>query len=223
MSTFSFQGIERVFTNLVSRTSELDSKMVDLQIASGYSRDEIKRMMQDFNKLGKEIGKTTTEIAEAANDWLRAGYDGATASQLTEASMNLATLGMINSSDATSYLISVLKGWKLEASEIDGVVDKLVKTDMAAAISAGDLAEAMSRANNSAQMAGSSLDRYIGYLTTMTDVTQKSAASIGESMKTVKFMRHCVIIHKTQRKILSNLSKLQRWTTIWKVIPPTTT
>lgn len=181
MSTFSFQGIERVFTNLVSRTSELDSKMVDLQIASGYSRNEIKRMMQDFNKLGKEIGKTTTEIAEAANDWLRAGYDGAEASQLTEASMNLATLGMINSSDATSYLISVLKGWKLEASEIDGVVDKLVKTDMAAAISAGDLAEAMSRANNSAQMAGSSLDRYIGYLTTMTDVTQKSAASIGES------------------------------------------
>ena len=48
-----------------------------------YSRDEIKRMMQDFNKLGKEIGKTTTEIAEAANDWLRAGYDGAAASQLT--------------------------------------------------------------------------------------------------------------------------------------------
>ena len=133
MSMFSFQGIERVFTNLVSRTSELDSKMVDLQIASGYSRDEIKRMMQDFNKLGKEIGKTTTEIAEAANDWLRAGYEGAEASQLTQASMNLATLGMINSADATSYLISVMKGWKMEANEIDDVVDKLTATDMAAA------------------------------------------------------------------------------------------
>lgn len=48
-----------------------------------------------------------------------------------------------------------------------------------------DLAEAMSRASNSAQMAGTTLDRYIGYLTTITDVTQKSAASIGESMKTV--------------------------------------
>lgn len=34
-------------------------------------------------------------------------------------------------------------------------------------------------------MAGSSLDRYIGYLTTITDVTQKSAASVGESMKTI--------------------------------------
>ena len=99
--------------------------------------------------------------------------------------MNLSTLGMINSAEATSYLISVMKGWKLEVNDIDEVVDRLVKVDMAAAISAGDLAEAMSRANNSAQMAGSTLDRYIGYLTTMTDVTQKSAASIGESMKTV--------------------------------------
>lgn len=185
MSLFSFQGIERAFSAVINRTSELDSKMVDLQIASGYTREEISGMMLDFNKLGKQIGKTTSEIAEAANDWLRAGYSGAAASQLTEASMNLSTLGMINSADATSYLISVMKGWKLEVNDIDEVVDRLVKVDMAAAISAGDLAEAMSRANNSAQMAGSTLDRYIGYLTTMTDVTQKSAASIGESMKTV--------------------------------------
>ena len=133
MSLFSFQGIERAFSAVINRTSELDSKMVDLQIASGYTREEVSGMMLDFNKLGKQIGKTTSEIAEAANDWLRAGYDGAAASQLTQASMNLSTLGMINSADATSYLISVMKGWKLEANEIDDVVDRLVKVDMAAA------------------------------------------------------------------------------------------
>lgn len=133
MSLFSFQGIERAFSAVINRTSELDSKMVDLQIASGYTRDEVSGMMLDFNKLGKQIGKTTSEIAEAANDWLRAGYSGAAASQLTEASMNLSTLGMINSADATSYLISVMKGWKLEVNDIDEVVDRLVKVDMAAA------------------------------------------------------------------------------------------
>lgn len=142
-------------------------------------------MMTDFNELAEEIGKTTQEVAAAANDWLRAGYSGKQAAELTEASMQLSTLGMIESSEATSYLVSVLKGWKLEASEVQGVVDKLTAVDMAAAISAGDLAEAMSRASNSAQMAGSTLDRYIAYLTTITDVTQKSAASVGESMKTV--------------------------------------
>lgn len=185
MQIFSFQQIQKVFNDFISATERLDQKMVDLQIASGYTKNNIHDMMLEFNDLAKEIGKTTEEIAEAANDWLRAGYEGQEASQLTEASMQLSTLGMISSADATSYLISVLKGWKLEATEIQGVVDRLSAVDMAAAISAGDLAEAMSRASNSAQMAGTSLDRYIAYLTTITDVTQKSAASVGESMKTV--------------------------------------
>lgn len=133
MGYFSFQGIERVIRQVTSATEQLDQRMVDLQIASGYTRDEINGMMYDFNKLGTEMGKTTQEIAAAANDWLRAGYEGQEASQLTEASMQLATLGMINSADATSYLISVLKGWKLAASDINGVVDKLTAVDMAAA------------------------------------------------------------------------------------------
>ena len=61
MSLFSFQGVERAFSAVINRTSELDSKMVDLQIASGYTREEISGMMLDFNKLGKQIGKTTSE------------------------------------------------------------------------------------------------------------------------------------------------------------------
>ena len=56
---------------------------------------------------------------------------------------------------------------------------------MAAAASAGGIAEAMSRANNSAQLAGTEMNRFIGYVTTMIDVTQKSEASIGESMKSL--------------------------------------
>ena len=83
--------------------------------------------------------------------------------------MHLSTLGMIEASDATSYLISVLKGWKIEASEVMSVVDKLSAVDMAAAISAGDLALAMSRANSSARLAGSDMNKFIGYVTTVAD------------------------------------------------------
>lgn len=39
----------------------------------------------------------------------------------------------------------------------------------------------MSRANNSARMAGSDMNNFIGYVTTVADVTQKSAESVGES------------------------------------------
>lgn len=42
---------------------------------------------------------------------------------------------------------------------------------MSAAISAGELALAMSRANNSARLAGSEMNNFIGYVTTIADRT----------------------------------------------------
>lgn len=52
---------------------------------------------------------------------------------------------------------------------------------MAAAVSAGDLATGMARANNIARSSGSDMNKFIGYVTTIGDVTQKSMDSVGES------------------------------------------
>lgn len=120
--------IRMAYSQLISYAEQLNASMVDLQIASGLTYNNIKSMMLDFNDLAKTVGKSTLEVANAANDWLRAGYEGQEASELTNASMHLSTLGMIDSSQATSYLISVLKGWKIEASEVMEVVDKLTVT-----------------------------------------------------------------------------------------------
>ena len=179
--------LKQIISAVIQKTEELDSRMVDLQIATGMNRDEIKVLMKDYVSLGHELGRTTTDVAAAANDWLRAGYEGKEAAELTKGSMMLSTLGMIESAEATKYLISTLKGWKLNAEDVIGVVDKLTAVDMSAAISAGDLALAMSRANNSAKLAGADMDNFIGYVTTVADVSQKSAESVGESFKTIDF------------------------------------
>lgn len=129
--------IKMGITTLIQTTKELDASMSDLRIASGATKDEMHDMMLEFTDLGAELGRTTQDVSQAANDWLRAGYAGEEAAELTKASAQLSTLGMINTADATSYLISVLKGWKIEAAEVTRVVDKLTAVDLAAAISAG--------------------------------------------------------------------------------------
>ena len=180
-----FGKIVSMFTTLIGNAEALNKKMVDLRIATGYTKDETRSLLKEYNNIAFSLGATTQEMAEAANDWLRAGYEGPEAAELSAASIKLSKLGQLEAADATTYLISTLKGWKLGASEVTGVVDKLTAVDMAAAISAGDLALAMSRANNSARIAGSGMDDFIGYVTTVADVTQKSAESVGESFKTI--------------------------------------
>lgn len=92
---------------------------------------------------------------------------------------------MIEASSATEYLTAVLKGFKMEAAEAESIVDKLTKVDIAAAVSAGGIAEALSRTSVSAQLAGLDLSQTIGIVSTIGEVTQKSMESVGESVKTL--------------------------------------
>ena len=117
--------VRESLSQVIEITKQLDAALVDLQIAAGTSREETSAMLLEYNDLAKEVGRTTQEVAEASNDWLRAGYEGAEAAELTRASMELSTLGMIDASTATTDLISVLKGWKLETEDVGSVVDKL--------------------------------------------------------------------------------------------------
>lgn len=145
----------------------------------------MKESLKIYNKMATEMGKTTQEVANAANDWLRAGYNAEESAKLIKNSMQLSTVGMVDSAKATEYLISTMKGWKLGVDDMEGVVDKLTELDRNAAITAGDLAESMSRANVSAQLAGSSIDKYMSYLTTVSDVSQMAPESVGTAFKTL--------------------------------------
>lgn len=178
-------GVQQTLVTLINTIKELDKAMVNLQIASGYTREEMKSALTDYNSIAIEMGRSTQEVLSAANDWLRAGYDIKTANVLIKDSMKLSTLGMIDSAQATEYLISTMKGWKLQAEEVSGVVDDLTALDMEFATSAGDIAQAMAKANVSASLAGIDRKTYESMLTAVMDVGQQGADVVGTAFKTL--------------------------------------
>lgn len=93
----------------------------------------------------------------------------------------MSRVGQLESAQATEYLTSTLNGYKIAAENAMRVVDMMAQVDVKSASSVGDLAEAMQRSANSANNAGVSLESLIGYIATIREVTQKSAATVGES------------------------------------------
>lgn len=179
------QSIPQAFKKIIAVSKELDAVMTDLRIVTGYNRQDAVGLMKTYNGLAKQLGATTQEVAKSADTWLRQGYSVADANKLITSTMYLAKLGQIESGQASQYLTSMLKGFKLEASEAMSVVDKLVALDKQYAVTAGGVAEALSRTAVSAQMAGVELDKIAAMVTVISDVSQKSADSVGESMKTL--------------------------------------
>jgi hypothetical protein len=78
----------------------------------------MKDSMKIYNQMAKEMGKTTQEVANAANDWLRAGYNAEESAKLIKNSMQLSTVGMMDAAKATEVLISTKKGWKLATDDM---------------------------------------------------------------------------------------------------------
>ena len=166
-------------------TVQLEEALMNLRVVTGYNRKEGEALLVTYNKLSKQLGATTVEVANAADTWLRQGYDVDQAESLITASMKLSKLGKIDSAQATKSLTSALKAYKMEASEAIKIVDKLTKVDMKAAVSSGDIAEGLSRVANTAQLAGLSIDETIGMISTIGEVTQRDLGSVGDALRTM--------------------------------------
>jgi len=175
----------RAITEMASTVTKLDTAMYNIQMVTGGTRKETDQLMLSYNKLGKELGATTIEVSTSANEFLRQGKSIEETNTLIENAMILSKIGMISSAESTQYLTSAMKGYNVEVSKSLDIVDKFSAVDMVSATSAGGIAEAMSRTASSARLAGIEIDRLVGYIALVGEVTQKDMASVGESFKTI--------------------------------------
>jgi len=184
-SVISVTAAMQTFRKMVGTARELDTSLFNLQVATGSTREETKALLDTYNQMAKELGATTTDIADGADAWLRQGKSIEEANSLVKDSMILSKIGMIDAASATEDLTSVLNGFRLEAQSALEVVSKLSAVDLESASDAGGLAESMSRTATSANQAGVSIDELIGMIATLKDVTQASDEELGNAIKSI--------------------------------------
>lgn len=176
--------LEQIARKMVQTSSELDEKLTDMRMATGYSYDEASELVSQYNILAKELGATTASVLEASNDWLRQGHTVSETNELIRDSMILSKVSNLESAKATEFLTSAMKNYQVAVEDVINIVDKLTSVDLVSATDAGGLAEAMSKTAVSASYAGVEMDRLLGYLAAVGEVTQDSMSSVGNAFKT---------------------------------------
>ena len=180
-----WRNISESISSCVNYVKDLNEAMVNIRVVTMETQEETERLLKTYNQMGQALGASTTDIASGAIDWLRQGFSQEDTSELVQDSIILSKLALIDSAEATEYLTSALKGYKLEAKDAIGVIDQLTSIDLEAATSAGDMAEALSRTANMARTTGFEMNEALGMIATVSEVTQNSASTIGNAMKTL--------------------------------------
>lgn len=181
----AFYKIAQAASKAVENVKDLDTIKTNIQMAAQVSNSEADNMMKTYNQMGKELSSTTKKVAESADEFIRMGESVSSTNELIKNAQMLSTLGKIDNTDAASYLISGMKGYNIAAEDSIKIVDKLTATDMEAAVSAGGLAEALSKTSNIANTSGVSLNRLIGYVSVVGESTQKTMSEVGNSFQSI--------------------------------------
>lgn len=164
---------------------DLNKAMTDVQMVTGESAEQTAELAHQYSQMAKELGATTTEVANGAAEWLRQGKSVAVTNQLLESSMILSKVGAIESSQATELLTSTLNGYKKEANEAMHVVDAMSAVDLAAATSVEELAVALQSTANMARVSGVGFEQLLGMVGAVSEASRRSASVVGNSFKTI--------------------------------------
>lgn len=169
----------------INQVVELDTAMVELQKTTSATQSQLNQFYSHSNDIAKEYGNTTADIISATADWSRMGYSLADSEELAKFSSQFASISEnLTVEDAGNTLISVLKGFGKETSDVLDVMNKINIVGNNFAVTNADIAEGLRQSSAAMHFAGNSLDETISLFTAGNEVL-RDASSMGSALKSV--------------------------------------
>lgn len=171
---------------MLGNISKLDTAMVELRKVTDATDQEFAEFLDNATSKAVELGTTITDLVNATSDFSRLGFSLEDSEKLGQIAIVYANVGdEVNSIDeATSSLISTLKGFGLETADASAILDKFNEVGNNFAITSGGIGSALQRSASSMAAANNTIDETIALITAANTVVQ-DADVVGTAFKTV--------------------------------------
>lgn len=180
-----FTGVISSIGAMIRETIKLDGALTDINVLFNKSQESLSKFRDSLFDVAKISGQPFTAVADAAKEFARQGLNAEETLKRTQAALVLVRLSGLDTQKAVESLTATLNSFVEFGGDATKVVDKLAAVDSRFAVSTRDLAEALSRAGNSAQDAGVQFDEFLGLVTAIQQRTARGGAVIGNALKTI--------------------------------------
>ena len=163
------------FRDGINTTIELDTAMRDLKRVTDETDSTYSKFMATANQTAISLGSTTAGAIEATTTFSQLGYSFEEASEyMSKMAMILSNVGDMSASDSASSLVSILKGFRLEAEETTRIVDVLNEAGNRFALTTGDLTEGLRIGGASLATTNNSLEESSALIISGTEILRNS-------------------------------------------------
>jgi TP901 family phage tail tape measure protein len=181
-------GLADQVKEAVSYVKDLDTAQSNIMMITGRSKDEVSALTDKILELAKAQHIDYDEAMKGAEDLLRAGYSDEDTLSLTKTINIGSKVSGETPEELSAQIIALKNAYHMEADGINGVsgaMDKMTLLDNKTSTSVKELATALERTSASAQGVGVPFNNLLSYIGTVSDVTRKSASTIGENFRTI--------------------------------------
>lgn len=174
----------RAIKSMVSQVSELDAALVELNKVSNLTKEQLNEVKDVAFDLGKEVGRTGTEVINAITEFKRAGYELEDSIRLAEIALIMTNVaeGITDAGDAANYLVSILKGANLDIAYASRLLDELNEISNTSAVNFDALADMTQRIAGTMNTLGNTVEETMALITGAYEVLQDQRVAKGISI-----------------------------------------
>lgn len=176
------QGLREAYNNVV----DIDTSMTNLKKVTNETESAYSSFLSSASSQARELGASISDVIDSTAEWSRLGYTLDESQELAKWSTVLSNIGdgIDSASDAASYLVSILKGFRMEADEVEHVVNVLNSVGNNEPISESGIAEALVRSASALSAAGNSFEESVSLISAANSVLQ-DPDTVGTTLKTI--------------------------------------
>ena len=184
-TTSLIYGVGSAFKRLTQDAIQIESTMARIQSIFGSTASETKQFQSAIFNLADDVGLSFSKVAEAAEEFSRQGLTLNKTLEATRAAAIVAKLSGAELKGVIEGLTATLSTFNDGTLDYIQVANKLVALDSAFATSAAGISDGLKRVAGVAVEAGLSFDQTAAAITALKQVTGRSEAVIGNSLKSI--------------------------------------
>ena len=152
--------------DMINNVIELDRSLTELNKVCDFTSNGLEKFTEKAYEAAEEVGRTGREVIEAATEFKKAGYDIESSLNLSKVALMMTNVGdgIRNVEEASSSMISVLRGFNISDADALKVLDKINEVSNNSPIAFEDITDGLRRVSGTMRQAGNSIDETIGML-----------------------------------------------------------
>ena len=171
--------------NVIKDIRNLDKVMTEIAVVTNMSQSDLWAQMNTYQSIAKQYGVATTGVYQVSQIYYQQGLQTADVMALTNETLKMAKIAGLDYSKAADYMTVAIRGFKMEMTDAQKVVDVYSNLAAKSAVDTTELATAMSKTASSAAAVGSSFENTSAMIAMMVETTRESAENIGSALKSI--------------------------------------